>query len=81
MDEKTKEYSKLEEEVINLKKELKDAKDQNSNGISLKGGKDIQKFVLQFYNNKEFGECFKINEEKGKEVENDTDNKKNFVPN
>lgn len=66
---------------MNLKKELKDAKSQITNGISLKGGKEIQKFVLQFQSNEEFGECFKINEETGKEVKNATDDKKNFMPN
>lgn len=37
--EKIKRCSKLEEEVTILKKELKDAKDQISNGLSLNGGK------------------------------------------
>lgn len=44
-DEKTKECSKLEEVVTNLKNELKYAKDQ-INGLILKGGKEIRESVL-----------------------------------
>lgn len=79
LDEKTRECLKLE--VMNLEKELKDAKDQISNGLNLKAGKEIWEFVLQFHNNEEFGECSKINEEKGTKMKNATKDKKNFMSN
>lgn len=46
LNEKTKECSRLEEEVIKIKKELKDTKDQIDNGMKLKGGSEVLDVML-----------------------------------
>lgn len=79
LKEKTRECSMLKEEVMNLKRGLKYSKDQISDGLKIKGGNEIQESILQFKINEEFNELFKINEDKGKEIKNATEDKKNFM--
>lgn len=67
----------FQNQECNLKKELKDTKDQISNGLSLKGGKEIWESIFQFYNNGDFGEFLKVNEEKEKGVKNSIEDKEN----
>lgn len=76
LSEKCKELLKLEDEVSNMKKELKDARDQIGNGLSLKGEKEIRESILQFQNYGKIDECSKDNEGKDKGLKNATEDKK-----